>query len=461
MRRTMMKQVVCLIALAAMQSVPLALQASAQTLVDFRESIRTAEPALVTVTVDPDDQVVDAEGPDLDEADNQAAGDQAQERVRPQGPRFEFFDLNGRPIAPNERARRRPAMQPQTVRSAGFAVDDSIVIAYIGSPAQTVSITNRHGDRFTGKVVSLDYVTGLAAIKVNEAPESTLVVSAAETEPGMPVVAAWLDDVLKSDAGMIASRPAATGSGIGMSPSIDFGSGDQMVGAPVLDASGIVVGVLVPSRNGGLVCARAAGVMRLIESATGDQPQDLKRGLVGIQFEGGGPLVLEVSPDSGASAAGIKAGDMVKRVGEADVRDARQIVAAVANARAGDTVEIVVDRNGETMTIPVTLTEHPEQRIASNQRGGGMMGMNQAFELKDGKLVPMEIDPNANPMFRGFGGFPMEDMFRGFPQPDGMFRQGPNRLDGFRIERSDVEKTLKELQRQMEELNERLEDQPN
>ncbi|MCA9138563.1 MAG: serine protease [Planctomycetales bacterium] len=430
---------------------PAALPAAAQSVVDFRDAVRTAESSLLTVTVDSKQANQPADAPKVEQGDN-----------NPKGPRIEFLDLDGQPLDRLPRFRRE--MLGDTPRidviSAAFVVDDSIIIAYVGSDQDNVNVEYAGGERSTGTVIAYDNVTGLAVIKVDQPSGPALVLSVADSEPGMPVVATWIDEgVVHADAGMVSTRPHASGSGIGLTSGIDFGNDTQMAGAPVLDASGIVVGALVPSRNGGLVCAPSASIRRLVDAATAEQPHDLKRGLVGIQFQGGGPLVLEVSPDSGAEQAGIKAGDLVQQVGSLKIRDANDVIAAVASARARDTIEIVVRRGDETVTIPVTLTEHPQQQIAmSNPMDSGFQ-MQRAFELKNGKLVPMEIDPNANPLPPEFGQIPFPGMFNDLRRFNVPGWPGPNQqggVDGLQIERSDVEKTLKELQRQMEQLNEKL-----
>lgn len=449
-----MKQTLLAFAATASIGTMLASHAGAQPAVDFRDVIRTVEPSLLTVTVDSNNAIEPVDG---------AADEDAEQDAEPaKGPRIEFFDLNGGRL--NQlRGRRRGIpgnIQTMDVTSAAFAVNDSIIVAYVGGNAKTVDVENVDGERSTGTVMAYDHVTGLAAIKVDQLSGPALILSVANQEPGTPIVATWIDDgVLTADAGMISTRPAASQSGLGLTAGIDFGNSLQMPGAPVLDASGIVIGVLVPSRSGNLVCTGAANVQRLVDSATAEQPSDLKRGLVGIQFQGGGPLVLQVSANSGAEQAGIKAGDLVQQVGQLKIRDAGDVIAAVASARAGDTLEVVVRRGEETMAIPVTLTEHPQQQLARADSPGGGIQMQQAFELKDGKLVPMEIDPNANPLPPGFGRMPMDGMFRDLQRFNFPAWPAPNQqggVEGFEIERSDVEKTLKELQRQMEQLNEKL-----
>lgn len=413
-----------------------------QTAVDFRDAVRSLEPSLLTVVVSPRDQVV---------AENDGQADDDQDPAG--GARIEVFDLNGRPLRGlGNRAAMGQIAPREDITSAAYAIDDSTLIAYIGGPADTVAVINPSGDETKGKVLAVDYVTGLGAIRVPDAMYPSLILTAGSVEPGMPVLAGWLENNdLILDSGMVSSRPISSRSGVGATPRIDFGGSQPITGAPVIDATGVVVGTMVPGRDGRLVCATAGNIARLIDQAVSDNPSDLKRGLVGVQFEGGGPLVMEVSPDSGAAEAGVKAGDLVSQVGELKVRNAADVIAAVAMARAGDTLEVTVKRDGDMITIPVQLKEHPQQQLiarTTNPQGQGL-AMQRAFELRDGQLVPMDVDRA-----------PMQELFNQFqiPMPALPF-PGGGPVEGFRVERSNVEKTLQELQRQMEKLNEKLEQQ--
>ncbi|MEO1619260.1 MAG: S1C family serine protease [Planctomycetota bacterium] len=416
------------VAMAGVLTFGMAYQASAQV-TDFREAIRDAEAALASVTVDAKAVVVE---------DKQK---KVVEGVKI--PRIEIL----RPE--EERVRQGVFLPPSSIVSTAFAVGPDLLVTYTGRPADQVNVAQGSERKLDAKVLAFDYVTGLAMVKTSDLEMESLIVSAAAPEPGLPVVCAWLEEGdLRSDAGMVASHLIATTAGMGLSPEIDFGGTIQNAGAPVLDSTGMVVGVLVPSPSGGLHCVPSSALQRLMEQAEdADERVDLKRGLVGIQFEGGGPLVLEVQENSAASEGGIEAGDLVVQVNDYTVKSAKDVVSAVASARAGEKVEIVVKRDGKYSTATVELKEHPQQLIASvsNFPRGGFPGvrMQQGFELRDGKLLPMEIEPGA------FPDFPMDDFFRPFNMPRAQ-------VEGFRIEPGNIEQTLKEMQRQMEQLNEKM-----
>jgi putative serine protease PepD len=65
--------------------------------------------------------------------------------------------------------------------------------------------------------------------------------------------------------------------------------------------------------------------------------------------------VRDVRPGSAADQAELENGDIVTRIGDRPVTDAETLIAAVRSYRPGDDVELTVVRDGETLTLPVTL----------------------------------------------------------------------------------------------------------
>ncbi|MGI8529857.1 MAG: S1C family serine protease, partial [Geodermatophilaceae bacterium] len=68
-----------------------------------------------------------------------------------------------------------------------------------------------------------------------------------------------------------------------------------------------------------------------------------------------GALVVAVEDNSAAAAAGIREGDVIIRVGDLEVGSSEELVVAVDTNQPGDTVTVVVVRNGSARELQATL----------------------------------------------------------------------------------------------------------
>jgi putative serine protease PepD len=75
--------------------------------------------------------------------------------------------------------------------------------------------------------------------------------------------------------------------------------------------------------------------------------------------DGSGALVGSVDDGQPAADAGLEDGDVITRLGDAEVTDAADLTAAVRANQPGDTVEVTYTRDGEEHTVDVTLGELP------------------------------------------------------------------------------------------------------
>lgn len=89
--------------------------------------------------------------------------------------------------------------------------------------------------------------------------------------------------------------------------------------------------------------------------------------------EGKGLLVKAVTDDMPAVKAGVKAGDVLLRVGDTDIADAADIREALADVKKGESVEVEVLRRGERRTLNVTMDSDPVSEDADEQ--GSLMNM--------------------------------------------------------------------------------------
>jgi hypothetical protein len=106
--------------------------------------------------------------------------------------------------------------------------------------------------------------------------------------------------------------------------------------------------------------------------------------------EARGALVAESLPDSPASKAGIKAGDIITAVNGRAIGDARDAARTVGGLSPGDAVVLTVIRGAQEKTFSLTAGSLPETAAAPQEAPA-----NPAAVLRD-------ADPNAGPPFEGF-----------------------------------------------------------
>ncbi len=83
-----------------------------------------------------------------------------------------------------------------------------------------------------------------------------------------------------------------------------------------------------------------------------------------------GASIAEVLPHGPAAIAGLRSGDLVVRVDDRRIADARSLAEAVASYDPGDVVELGVVRDGEDVVVPVVLGKRPAASAGARARGG-------------------------------------------------------------------------------------------
>jgi serine protease Do len=95
--------------------------------------------------------------------------------------------------------------------------------------------------------------------------------------------------------------------------------------------------------------------------------------------QGGGALIGDVSPDTPASKAGLKQGDVIVKLNGETVSDYTALRLSISEMSPGTTVKLGVWRDGKIQDFNVTLGELPEKTVADNETqegsGGGLEGV--------------------------------------------------------------------------------------
>ena len=101
---------------------------------------------------------------------------------------------------------------------------------------------------------------------------------------------------------------------------------------------------------------------------------------------GKGVLVEQVQKRSAAKEAGIKAGDVIMRVGDEDIADAGDVHGAMEGMNEGDTVAVGILRRGAPMTLHMEVDGAPATGFFHRHRSGQRTPDMKVFQLDRLKL---------------------------------------------------------------------------
>jgi serine protease Do len=112
-----------------------------------------------------------------------------------------------------------------------------------------------------------------------------------------------------------------------------------------------------------------------------------------------GALVSQVTPDSPASMAGLKSGDVLRKLDGNKIENASALQVAVSEMRPGNAIELGILRDGKPETIHVTVGQfHNNAEVAENSGEGaqqrGKIGVsvdNLSPDLRSQLNIPSNV----------------------------------------------------------------------
>ena len=261
-----------------------------------------------------------------------------------------------------------------------------------------IQVTLADGRLYAARVVGHDKTTDLAVIRLDNPPDdltvarfttsSTLQVGAPVMAIGAPLglsntvttgivsalnrpVEVSMDEDSASQDQTQASSDLVITNAIQIDASINPGNS----GGPLFDATGAVIGInssiksLATSSDGqaGSIGLGFAIPSDLVVSVA-DQliaSGSASHGMLGVTVKAAtatvgsdtyvGAEIQEVTSGSGAAIAGLRVGDVILTVEGQEVTSPKQLVGYVRRYRAGDTVTMTIERNGQTQDVSVTI----------------------------------------------------------------------------------------------------------
>jgi putative serine protease PepD len=260
---------------------------------------------------------------------------------------------------------------------SGWVFDDAghvVTNEHVVSGADEVTVVFQDGTEVPARVVGTDPSTDVAVLELQrEHGSSPLPLgSTSSLQLGDTVIA------IGSPLGLQGTVTAGIVSGLGrdiQAPNnftidgavqTDAALNHGNSGGPLLDANGRVVGMNAQiasdtGANSGIGYAIPVETVEqiadeLIASGKVDHPY---LG-VGIEDADNGARLVEVRSGSPAAEAGLRQGDVVTGVAGSEIGSADALREAVAERKPGDSLEVTVERDGETMTVTVRLGTRPD-----------------------------------------------------------------------------------------------------
>jgi serine protease Do len=403
----------------------------AQQPIGFADIVERVKPSVISVRVKI--------------AEKQASNEDADNPFPPGSPMERFFRRFGGPDGfPGGRGPRGRGSIVTGQGSGFFISPDGYAVTnnHVVDGADQVEVTTDDGKSYSAKVIGTDKRTDLALIKVEGRSDFPY----AKLSDSQPRIGDWVLAVGNPfglggtvTAGIVSAR----GRDIGNGPYDDFIQIDAPVnkgnsGGPAFDTKGEVMGVntAIYSPSGGSVGIAFSIPASTVQSVV-SQLKDkgvVSRGWIGVQIQpvtaeiadslglkkAEGALVAEPQSDGPAAKAGVESGDVITRVNDKPVKDARELARTIGGMAPGANIKLGVIHKGQEKDLNLKLGELPNAQQAKANFGpdndNGSMGRGAdvpnlgltvaparsvAGAGKDGVVVT-EVDPRGASAERGF-----------------------------------------------------------
>jgi serine protease Do len=301
--------------------------------------------------------------------------------------RFFGDQFGGRNLIPRER-QERSLGSGVIISPDGYIVTNNHVV----DDASDIKVSLSDKREFTARVVGTDSKTDLAVLKIEQTglPALTLAADSSIVQVGDIVLA--IGNPFGVGQTVTMGIVSATGrGGLGIEDYEDFIQTDAAInpgnsGGALVNAEGRLIGIstAILSRSGGNQGIGFAIPVNMARNVT-DQiihGGKVSRAFLGVMIQpvtpalakafklgkSEGALISDVSANSPAERAGLKAGDVVTKVDDRFVADSRALQLMIGEMAPGRNVRLTVIRDGNERVYPVTLGEQSGNR---NEAGNG------------------------------------------------------------------------------------------
>lgn len=260
----------------------------------------------------------------------------------------------------------------------GFVISqDGVIVTnnHVVEGAGGIGARFSNGTELVAQVLGTDPGSDLAVLQVEAAGLPTIPLGDSDAvQVGDDVVA--IGNALALEGGLSVTRgivsglnrtvPTSRNSALANVIQTDAAINPGNSGGPLVDSRGRVIGINTAiadpanAQNVGFAIPISQAKPIIEALRTGVPPAYL-----GVTIDtasvADGAVVREVAPGTPADRAGMLAGDVIVSIGGRGVGSWAQLRPAIRENAPGDTVDVVVERDGERRTLRVTLAEDPGQ----------------------------------------------------------------------------------------------------
>ena len=273
------------------------------------------------------------------------------------------------------------SQRPQIGTGSGVIISpDGYIVTnnHVISKAQALEVTLNNNKSYEAEVVGADPSSDIALLKVDvENPLPYLAFGDSDNAKiGEWVLAVGNPFNLTSTvtAGIVSAKARSISPGRNQSfIQTDAAVNPGNSGGALVNTNGDLIGIntAITSQTGSYVGYSFAVPSNIAKKVVDDLLEygKVQKGILGVSAlnrnspqakeqeldQISGVYISGIEEDSGADAAGLKEGDIIKQIGNVKVTKFSELTGYLSSKRPGDKVDIIIDRNGKKMNLPVIL----------------------------------------------------------------------------------------------------------